>query len=54
MSMYVVLDRSGPMSFVTDTVNGLLAKCQNYTAANWSNYPNLDATKPCYVNRWVP
>jgi Flp pilus assembly protein TadG len=51
MSMYVVLDRSGSMSFVTDTVNSAKTKCQNYTASNWSQYPNLSSTKPCYINK---
>jgi Flp pilus assembly protein TadG len=51
MSMYAVLDRSGSMSFVTDTLNTAVTKCQNYTSANWSNYPNLNSTKPCYVNK---
>ena len=51
MSMYLVLDRSGSMSWVTDTVFSTTTKCQNYTASNWSTYPNATKTKPCYVNK---
>jgi Flp pilus assembly protein TadG len=51
MSMFLVLDRSGSMSWVTDTIKSTTTKCQNYTDDNWSKYPNLAATKPCYVNK---
>lgn len=51
LSMYLVLDRSGSMSFVTETVNSAVTKCQNYKSANWSQYPNLASTKPCYINK---
>jgi hypothetical protein len=52
MSMYAVLDRSGSMSWVTDTTNTSLNKCQNYVDLNdWYQYPNLQSTRPCYVNK---
>ncbi|KJF69676.1 vWA domain-containing protein [Rhizobium nepotum] len=51
ISMYLVLDRSGSMSFKTDTVNTEKTSCQNYTAGNWSSYPSLKNTSPCYVNK---
>ncbi|QCI99025.1 VWA domain-containing protein [Agrobacterium larrymoorei] len=51
MSLYLVLDRSGSMSFKTDTVDSSKSSCQNYTDTNWSSYPNLKASKPCYVNK---
>lgn len=51
LSMYLVLDRSGSMSFVTDTVFSTTTRCQNYTVDNWGYYPNLGKTKPCYVNK---
>nr|WP_281038709.1 TadE/TadG family type IV pilus assembly protein [Rhizobium sp. AN70] len=51
ISMYLVLDRSGSMSFKTDTINTKKTSCQNYTADNWGNYPNLKNTSPCYVNK---
>lgn len=51
MSMYLVLDRSGSMSFKTDTIDKSRWSCQNYTADYWKYYPNLPATYPCYVNK---
>jgi Flp pilus assembly protein TadG/uncharacterized protein YegL len=51
MSMYLVLDRSGSMSFATDTVDDSQSQCQNYSAANWGYYPNLPISSPCYVNK---
>ncbi|MFK3780205.1 pilus assembly protein TadG-related protein [Agrobacterium sp. NPDC089420] len=51
ISMYLVLDRSGSMSFKTDTVDTKKTSCQNYTSDNWSKYPNLAKTSPCYVNK---
>uniref|UniRef100_UPI0030C6807C vWA domain-containing protein n=1 Tax=Sinorhizobium sp. KGO-5 TaxID=1470810 RepID=UPI0030C6807C len=51
LSMYLVLDRSGSMAWKTNTVNTAKAKCQNYTEANWSKYPDLKATSPCYVTK---
>lgn len=50
MSMYLVLDRSGSMSFKTDTLDKSKSSCQNFTAQNWSNNSSaLKATSPCYV-----
>ncbi|MCM2398464.1 VWA domain-containing protein [Rhizobium sp. S95] len=58
MSMYLALDRSGSMSFVTDTVDTTQTSCVNYTAENWAykdvksgqrNY--IKPTKPCYVRK---
>ncbi|PZM13712.1 vWA domain-containing protein [Rhizobium tubonense] len=51
MSMYVVLDRSGSMSFVTDVVQSLTTKCMNFTRDNWVDPPIIPTTKPCYVNK---
>lgn len=51
ISMYLVLDRSGSMSFVTDTVDSSRASCANYTMTNWPNYPYVQPTSPCYVNK---
>ncbi|CVI22328.1 conserved hypothetical protein [Agrobacterium fabacearum CFBP 5771] len=51
ISMYLVLDRSGSMSFKTDTLNTKKTSCQNYTVDNWGSYPNLKNTSPCYVNK---
>ncbi|WP_280174237.1 vWA domain-containing protein [Agrobacterium rosae] len=52
MSMYLVLDRSGSMSFRTDTIDKSKSSCQNYTAGNWTSNPSsLRASSPCYVNK---
>ncbi len=51
LSMYMALDRSGSMSFITDTIKSQTTKCQNYTSANWKEYPDLASTKPCYVRK---
>lgn len=51
ISMYLVLDRSGSMSFKTDSVDKTKTSCQNYTSDNWIKYPNLGKTSPCYVNK---
>ena len=51
LSMYVVLDRSGSMSFVTDTPDGSKTKCPNYTASTWGYYPYLPSSSPCYLNK---
>jgi Flp pilus assembly protein TadG len=51
LSMYLALDRSGSMSFITDTIKSQTTKCQNYTANNWGKYPNLKSTNPCYTRK---
>lgn len=51
MSMYLVLDRSGSMSFKTDTVDKSKVSCPNYTAANWGQSQASVTSKPCYVNK---
>lgn len=51
ISLYLVLDRSGSMSFVTNTVDSTKSRCQNYTSSNWGYYPNLQSTSPCYINK---
>ncbi|SIQ25700.1 Flp pilus assembly protein TadG [Rhizobium sp. RU33A] len=58
VSMYVVLDRSGSMSFTTNTVDTSVTSCVNYSASNWAykdiqpgkrNY--LNPSRPCYVKK---
>lgn len=51
LSMFLVLDRSGSMSFITNEIQDKNASCQNYTSSNWNQYPNLKSTKPCYVKK---
>lgn len=50
MSMYLVLDRSGSMSFKTTTSKGENTKCVNYTDKNWGDN-NIPESKPCYVRK---
>lgn len=58
ISMYLALDRSGSMSFVTSTIDTSQTKCVNYTASNWA-YKDVPygqkgyiaPTKPCYVRK---
>lgn len=51
VSIYLVLDRSGSMSFVTDQVDTSQKSCQNYSEKYWKYYPDLPATSPCYINK---
>lgn len=51
LSMYLVLDRSGSMSWITDQIKSTTIGCANYTSSNWSKYPNLKASTPCYVRK---
>lgn len=55
LSMFLVLDRSGSMSWVTDQKKldkqGNETSCANYTSQNWDKYPNLNASKPCYIRK---
>jgi uncharacterized protein YegL len=48
ISMYLALDRSGSMSFVTDQKNPLLSDCANYSSSSW---PNPYSYKPCYIRK---
>ena len=50
LSMFLVLDRSGSMAWVTDEIQSKNKKCQNHTSGNWYN-ANLEKTKPCYVSK---
>jgi Flp pilus assembly protein TadG len=50
ISLYLVVDRSGSMSFVTDTIDNY-SYCQNYNQYNWYQYPYLWPSSPCYVNK---
>lgn len=48
ISMYLALDRSGSMQWVTSTVDTSKAACDNYYEANW---PKAVYQKPCYVKK---
>ena len=51
LSMYLVLDKSGSMAWITDTKDATKSSCPNYTESNWSKYPNLKASSPCYISK---
>lgn len=51
ISMYLVLDRSGSMSFKTDTINTAKKSCPNYTSSNWGKTEAQVTSSPCYVNK---
>lgn len=48
ISMYLALDRSGSMSFVTDQKNTTTSFCANYNANSW---PNPYSYYPCYIRK---
>lgn len=48
LSMFLALDRSGSMAWVTDTVDTTQKKCYNYTSSSW---PNAVYGSPCYVTK---
>ncbi len=49
LSMFLVLDRSGSMSFKTDEIASQTVACKNWTDSNWGQ--DIKATKPCYVRK---
>jgi Flp pilus assembly protein TadG len=51
LSLYLVLDRSGSMSFITDQIDRSRYYCPNYTSENWGYYPYLQPSYPCYINK---
>ncbi|MCF3642481.1 VWA domain-containing protein, partial [Rhizobium sp. TRM95111] len=50
LSMFLVLDRSGSMAWITDEVESESTRCQNHSASNWYT-ENLRKTKPCYRSK---
>lgn len=50
LSMFLVLDRSGSMSFRTDEIASKTVACVNWTSDNWGQ-KNVKAEKPCYVTK---
>lgn len=48
MSMYLALDQSGSMKFITGEEDESQNKCNNYTKEKW---PNVAFTKPCYIKK---
>ena len=51
LSMFLVLDQSGSMAWITGEQDPKQTSCPNYTEANWSKYPKLGATSPCYISK---
>lgn len=52
LSLYLVVDRSGSMSWVTNTALSTPATCQNYVDEDdWGYYPDIWPTSPCYLNK---
>ncbi len=49
LSMFLVLDRSGSMSFITNEVASTTQKCKNWTESNWGK--DISETKPCYTRK---
>ncbi|WP_313193153.1 TadE/TadG family type IV pilus assembly protein [Shinella zoogloeoides] len=49
LSMFLVLDRSGSMSFQTNEIASKTVACQNWTSSNWGGNPK--ATTPCYIRK---
>lgn len=48
LSMYLVLDRSGSMQWVTTTVDSTQSSCNNYYEKSW---PKATYQSPCYINK---
>jgi len=49
LSMFLVLDRSGSMSFKTGDIASRTVGCKNWTESNWGQ--DIKETKPCYVRK---
>ncbi len=49
LSMYLVLDRSGSMSFKTGDIASQILPCQNWTESNWGKV--VLPTVPCYTRK---
>ncbi|MCR6501148.1 pilus assembly protein [Shinella sp. CPCC 101442] len=50
LSMFLVLDKSGSMAWITNEKDKVLTSCINWTEANWGNN-KTKATSPCYVSK---
>lgn len=49
LSMFLVLDKSGSMAWITNEKDKLLSSCVNWTEANWGK--KVSASSPCYVSK---
>lgn len=50
LSMFLVLDRSGSMSFKTGDIASRTVPCKNWIESNWLK-PEVTATTPCYIRK---
>lgn len=50
LSMFLVLDKSGSMAWITNEKDPLLPACINWTEDNWGS-SKVKATSPCYVSK---
>lgn len=50
LSMFLVLDRSGSMSFKTDEIASQTVACKNWVSTNWQQ-PWVVAEKPCHLRK---
>ncbi len=50
LSMFLVLDKSGSMAWITNEKDKLVNSCINWTESNWGN-SKTKATSPCYVSK---
>jgi Flp pilus assembly protein TadG/uncharacterized protein YegL len=50
LSMFLVLDKSGSMAWITNEKDPVLKSCVNWTESNWGKN-NVKATSPCYVSK---
>lgn len=50
LSMFLVLDKSGSMAWITNEENKLVNSCINWTEQNWGS-SKVKATSPCYVSK---
>lgn len=49
LSMFLVLDKSGSMAWITNEKDKTLTSCVNWTEQNWGK--KVNATSPCYVSK---
>lgn len=47
LSMFLVLDKSGSMAWITNEKDNSVASCINWTEKNWGK--KVSATSPCYI-----
>ncbi|EYR80521.1 MULTISPECIES: vWA domain-containing protein [unclassified Shinella] len=50
LSMFLVLDKSGSMAWITNEKDAAVKSCINWTESNWGN-TKTKATSPCYVSK---